>query len=83
MKVISKYIFLLFISGKFVNDNHILCAQEVETRIHKNGEFSASIFYKSIDLFNVIVFILATDHVITMLCHVTNYCGWQKHFRFY
>ena len=24
-----------------------------------------------IDLFNVIVFIRATDHVITMLCHVT------------
>ena len=24
-----------------------------------------------IDIFNVIVFIRATDHVITMLCHVT------------
>ena len=36
-----------------------------------------------IDLFNVIVFIQATDHVITILCHVTNNCGWQKHFRFH
>ena len=31
-----------------------------------------------IDLFNVIVFIPATDHVITMLCHVTRNCGWQN-----
>ena len=36
-----------------------------------------------IDLFNVIVFIRATDHVITMLCHMTNNFGWQKHFRFH
>ena len=30
---------------------------------------------------NVIVFIWATDHVITMLCHMTKNCGWQKQFR--
>ena len=35
------------------------------------------------DLFNIIVFIPATDHMITMLCHVTKYCGWQKHLRFH
>ena len=37
----------------------------------------------SIDLFDVIVFIRATDHVITILFQVTNNCGWQKHFRFH
>ena len=30
------------------------------------------------DLLNVIVLIRATDHMITMLCHVTNNCGWQN-----
>ena len=36
-----------------------------------------------IDYFNVIVFIQATDHVITMLCHVTKNIGWQKYFQFH
>ena len=31
-----------------------------------------------IDPFNVTVFIRATDHVITILCHVTKNCGWQN-----
>ena len=34
-----------------------------------------------IELFNIIVFIRATHHVITMLCDVTK--NWQKHFRFH
>ena len=37
----------------------------------------------STDLFNVIVFIRATDHLITILSHLANNCGWQKHFRFH
>ena len=37
----------------------------------------------SIDLLDVIVFIWATAHVITMLCHVIKNCGWQKHFQFH
>ena len=43
------------------------------------------LYYKSLRyrFFNVIVFIRATDHVITMLCNVTKNCGWQKHFRFH
>ena len=35
------------------------------------------------DLGNVTIFIRATDDMITILCHVTNNCGWHKHFRFY
>ena len=31
-----------------------------------------------IDLFNVIVFIRAIDHVVTILCHVTINCEWQN-----
>ena len=31
--------------------------------------------------FNVIVFIRAIDHVITMLCHVNINYGWHNHFR--
>ena len=33
-----------------------------------------------IDLFNVIVFILATDHVITILCHVPKKLWMAKNF---
>ena len=40
-------------------------------------------FRDAIDLFNVFVFIVGTNHVITMLCHVTKNCGWQTHFWFY
>ena len=43
-------------------------------------QISLILHAKSIDLFNVIVFIRATEHVITMLCHMTKNCGWQKHF---
>ena len=40
---------------------------------------SSYTFIDFIDLFNDIVFIQATDHVIKILCHVTNNCGWHKH----
>ena len=43
----------------------------------------ATLGYTAVDLYNVIVSIRATDHVTTMLCHVTENCGWQKHFRFH
>ena len=42
-------------------------------------DLSSYTFIDFIDLFNDIVFIQATDHVIKILCHVTNNCGWHKH----
>ena len=39
-------------------------------------------YYACCAFINVIVFIRATDHVITMLCHVTKNCEWREHFQF-
>ena len=51
--------------------------------IFLNVRQCAGVMADCIDLFNVIVFIRASDHVITILCHVTKNSGWKKHFRFH
>ena len=54
----------------------------IQRRIHVD-DVASTLMRHCVDLFNVIVFIRATDHVITMLCHVAKNYGWQKHFRFH
>ena len=46
-------------------------------------EFDIAFAWPAVHDANVIVFIRAIDHVITMFGHVTRKRGWRKHDRFH
>ena len=52
--------------------------QELEEEVQFAIPSLGAKFSVQVDLFNVIVFTRANEHVITMKCHMTKNSRWQK-----